>query len=82
MWTDLWIVRWPPAKRESSSKTHHYIILFVRPPHSKPGMEISRLHIWFDFEKMPQKVSQRLTVVSGVLNNILKVYQNLTMQKV
>ena len=32
-------------------------------------------------EKLPQKVSQRFIVVLGVLNNISKVYQNLTMQK-
>ena len=31
---------------------------------------------------MQQKVSQRFIVVLGVLNNISKVYQNLTMQKV
>ena len=38
--------------------------------------------IWFDPEKLLQKVSQRYIVVYGVLNNISKVYQNLTMQKV
>ena len=32
-------------------------------------------------EKMPQKVSQRFIVELGVLNNISKDYQNLTMQK-
>ena len=33
-------------------------------------------------KKLQQKVSQWFIVVLGVLNNISKVYQNLTLQKV
>ena len=39
----------------------------------------SRLHIWFEIST---KGFSTVIAVSGVLNNISKVYQNLTMQKV
>ena len=41
----------------------------------------SRLQIWFVPEKWLQTVSQPFIVVSGVLNNISKIYQHPTLQK-
>ena len=39
-------------------------------------IDYNRGQLWFDRKKLQEKVSQGFIVVSGVLNNISKAYQN------
>ena len=45
-------------------------------------MHTRRRQLWFDPKKLQEKVSQGFIVVSGVLNNISKVHQNLVTENV